>query len=99
MYGERDQRTFVKTSIILGANYLFLSRYLQTSSVCQRSLDTRRLPIYRFPSNKKGRWEPRKKFTEMYEYTVEPLPFPRTGGRGPNGVCIQIVTLNLELIP
>jgi large subunit ribosomal protein L2 len=37
------------------------------------------------PSSKNNRWVERKPFREMYKYTVEPLPFPKTGGRGPNG--------------
>jgi len=32
-----------------------------------------------------NKWELRPKFSDVYEYTVRPLPFPRTGGRGPNG--------------
>ncbi|OAF70425.1 39S ribosomal protein L2, mitochondrial [Intoshia linei] len=37
-----------------------------------------------FPS-KKGRWQPFAKYSDIYEYTTEPLNFHRTGGRGPNG--------------
>ena len=80
---------------LLQSFFQLLCRWIQTSCVCQRSLDSRRQYVHKIPTNKKGRWEPRKKFTEMYEYTVEPLPLPRTGGRGPNGLCIQIITLKL----
>jgi len=38
-----------------------------------------------YPSSKNRRWTVLKKFSERYEYTVKPLPFPRSGGRGPNG--------------
>jgi len=29
----------------------------------------------------------------MYEYTTDPLPFPRTGGRGPNGMYMYVYEL------
>lgn len=55
------------------------------SGLQQRKLDSRAHPPYKHPSSKWGRWEPRKKMSELYDYTTEPLPFPKTGGRGPNG--------------
>lgn len=60
---------------------------LHTSPACLRIHDNRLRPFWqrRDPSSRSDRWEPRKKFSEMYEYTVRPLPNPKTGGRGPNG--------------
>ncbi|ESN97266.1 hypothetical protein HELRODRAFT_185933 [Helobdella robusta] len=60
------------------------SRFLTTSQILERKLDSRAHPPYPFPSNKNNRWVERKSYKD-HEYTIEPLPCPRTGGRGPNG--------------
>lgn len=51
----------------------------------ERKLDNRAHPPYKLPSSRNKRWVERKPFRELYEYTIKPLPFPKTGGRGPNG--------------
>jgi len=69
---------------------LFLCRLVCTSSVIARKLDSHAHPPYKLPSSKNNRWVERKPFNKMYEYTTDPLPFPKTGGRGPNGRCCYI---------
>jgi len=60
---------------------------LHTSPACFRIHDNRLRPHWQRtdPSSRTGRWNALKEFSERYEYTVRPLPHPRTGGRGPNG--------------
>ena len=70
---------------------LLLFRCLSTSSVIARRLDSHAHPPFMLPSSKNNRWVERQPFNRMYEYTTDPLPFPRTGGRGPNGVYCCIV--------
>lgn len=59
--------------------------FFHTSSIFNRNLDARAVPPSKEPSSRTGRWVIQKPFHERYEYTTDPLPFPRTGGRGPNG--------------
>lgn len=61
------------------------SRFLSTTSCLSRKLDNHAYPPYTLPSSKNKRWIEQKPFHELYEYTIKPLPFPKTGGRGPNG--------------
>jgi len=60
-------------------------RWFTSSPALSRNLDSHAIPPYMYPSSKNNRWTVLKSFKERYEYTVKPLPFPRTGGRGPNG--------------
>jgi len=64
---------------------LLLFRLLSTSCIVARKLDSHAHPPFMLPS-KKNRWVERLPFDKMYEYTTDPLPYPKTGGRGPNGV-------------
>jgi len=59
---------------------------LSTSSIIARKLDSHAHPPFKLPSSKNNRWVERQPFNKMYEYTTDPLPFPKTGGRGPNGM-------------
>jgi len=59
--------------------------FFHQSAALNRNLDARAIPPSKEPSSNTGRWVTQKPFKERYEYTTEPLPFPRTGGRGPNG--------------
>jgi len=65
-----------------------LFRLLSTSSVIARKLDSHAYPPFKLPSSKNSRWIERQPFNKLYEYTTDPLPFPRTGGRGPNGMYV-----------
>jgi len=65
---------------------LWLFRLLTTSSAVARKLDSHAHPPFKLPSSKNNRWVERLPFHKLYEYTTDPLPFPKTGGRGPNGM-------------
>jgi len=67
-----------------------LFRLLSTSTVIARKLDSHAHPPFKLPSSKNNRWVERQPFNKMYEYTTDPLPFPSTGGRGPNGMYCQL---------
>lgn len=76
-----------------------LFRLLSASSVIARKLDSHAHPPFKLPSSKNNRWVERQPFNKMYEYTTDPLPFPKTGGRGPNGMyCHFLITVYLELV-
>jgi len=67
---------------------LVLRCWLHTSPACQRTLDTHtriRNMKTQEPSSRSGRWVLNVNPYEKHEYQVEPVPYPRTGGRGPNG--------------
>ena len=54
-----------------------------------RNLDSHAHPPSKEPSSKNARWVPTPAMREKYpQYTVQALPFPRTGGRGPNGIMM-----------
>jgi len=61
--------------------------------VIARKLDSHAYPPFKLPSSKNSRWIERQPFNKMYEYTTDPLPFPRTGGRGPNGMYMYVYEL------
>jgi len=65
---------------------LLLFRLFSTSSVIARKLDSRAHPPFKLPSSKHNRWVEPVRLDKVYEYTTDPLPFPKTGGRGPNGM-------------
>jgi len=75
--------TTTRTSFAISSCTNF--RGFAVSSALGRNLDSHAVPPYMYPSSRKNRWIVLKSFKERYEYTVKPLPFPKTGGRGPNG--------------
>ena len=78
---------YLKKSISASSEHkkIIFFRSVQTSRSLLHSLDARRSPPSREPSTRTRLWKPRKKMSEMYEYTVKRLPFPKSSGRGPNG--------------
>lgn len=69
----------------LCSSFIDSGRLLSTSSIIARKLDSHAHPPFKLPSSKNNRWVERQPFNKMYEYTTDPLPFPKTGCRGPNG--------------
>lgn len=60
-------------------------RLFSLTSELSRKNESRTRPPNLFPSSNNKRWVEIKPMRELYEYTTDPLPFPSTGGRGPNG--------------
>ena len=71
--------------VVVADPYSFLHYRLFSISPTLEYRDPRYYDRWRHPSNRSHRWEPLKPLREIYGETTEPVPVPRTGGRGPNG--------------
>jgi len=68
--------------------WMYFNSSFGTSGWLSRNLDSHSVPPSKLPSSKNNRWVVLKPAWEGLEYTVKHLPFPKTGGRGPNGKLV-----------